>query len=193
MRLVARWLDVTVQSSTVPVFWCSHMVSRYRGVSCHAGRSWVAQSRQGAAYKSGFATETQAATWLAAKLGVALSSLRRRRSTRTRVVGSESKTLVLPRYHGVVPKLRSSRVLWEARVKGKLLQTFGRERDAAIQVARALGVQVRQIERRTVFRAVYARAVFKASYQVFKKYIPGDAQHIEHQECKCLRQFGQDG
>lgn len=167
------------------------VASKYQGVSCHEGRDWVAQSRTAAAYKQGFTTETKAATWLAAKLGVSLSSLRRKPSA-PRVGSTESKELVLPRFHGVVPRFRSSGVLWEARAKGKLLQTFLDEQDAAVKVAAVLGVPVKRLKRRIVFRALYARAVFKASYRVFKKYVAGDAQHLERQERECLRHFRQD-
>ena len=169
------------------------MVGTYLGVSCYRGRSWVAQSRTGALYRGGFGTEAEAATWLAAQLGVKKSSLQRKQEFRRSGDASESKTLTLPRYSGVVPRFRSNGVvLCEARAHGELLQTFSNEHDAAVRVAGVLGCSVRKLLRRCVFRGKYARAVFKASYRAFKRYNPGDVQHTEHQERTCWEEFRKD-
>jgi len=177
----------------VSVFrWLRVMLVRFVGVTRpqYRNRGWVAQHRGSGVWKGGFQSAEQAARWLAKQLGTRPSSLATLARTKPR---TKLPMLTPSRYRGVVVKRRSGgRILWEARVKGKVLRSFVSEEAAAAAVARSRRVSVASLARPTGFTRLHARRVFKASYPVFKKYLPGDLQHSREQEVQCQRQFRQE-
>ena len=157
----------------------AHAMVSYLGVTCPRIRGkrsgWVAQNRKARLWKSGFATAAEAAAWLAEGLGVAVEALHRHRSS---MPMSPPTPLAVSHYHGVVARKRPAGVLYEARVSNIFVQTFTSEVDAAKVVAKCLGVPVRKLKKKRVFTRRLARQVFCATYSTFKRYFPGDLQHL---------------
>ena len=165
------------------------MAPRYVGVTHPKSRTgWVAQHASPRLFKSGFATEEQAAKWLAKTLRVRQSSLLRFRRSRVR------RQLVLSNFRGVVRRCRPQKsVLWEARRPGGvLLGTYSSELHAAKALARVLGVPVSSLRRKAVLTRRIARQLFIAAYRVFKKYIPGDVEKTCEHERKYRTALKQD-
>ena len=166
------------------------MAPRYVGVTHPKSRTgWVAQHASPRLFKSGFATEEQAAKWLAKTLRVRQSSLLRVRRSRVR------RQLVLSNFRGVVRRCRPQKksVLWEARRPGGvLLGTYSSELHAAKALARVLGVPVSSLRRKAVLTRRIARQLFIAAYRVFKKYIPGDVEKTCEHERKYRTALKQD-
>lgn len=126
--------------------------------------------------------------WLAKELGWRLQSL-----VKTKKQCSGVPASVAARFQGVVPKVRDGgRILWEARVKGQPRRSFASEKAAAQAVARARGCAVKRLLRTSTFTRLRARQVFKASYPVFKKYLPGDLLHTRKHEVQCKQQFKEE-
>ena len=167
---------------------------RYLGVTCPRikgkARGWVAQSKVAGVWRSGFASQEQAAAWLASMLRVKKASLRRSTSKRC----SPPIHCAMSSFKGVVPHrhTKDGAHRWAARVHGRWLGTFGSQVEAANVVARELGVSRRKLLRKTPFSAKRARQVFRAAFRVFRRYVPGDLRISRLQEHQCRRAFLQD-
>ena len=189
----------------VPVFWRSskgagrlitpQMVLLYRGVTkprSRASGGWLASKKEPRLWKNGFATQDEAAEWLAKALGVKKSSLLRvpvSRRPRRRV----HKELVLSKFRGVVLRHRPHGFLWEARRPGGAsLGCYGSEIEAAKALARVLGVPVKSLKRKVALTRTVARRLFEAAYQVFQRYVPGDIEKTGEQERTCQSLFNKD-
>ena len=168
-------------------------LSRYRGVTRPPGwtRGWVAQARRAKLWKCGFASAKKAAEWLACNLGVPLEALIRRAVCVQRGVPTGCATSA---YRYVIPHRHTQDGCrrWGVRVNGLWLGTFGGQEAAASAAAAHLGVRRKSLKRKEAFSAKRAREVFRAAYQVFSGYIPGDLQHTRLQEVRCRRAFQQD-
>ena len=154
------------------------MKSLFVGVSkpAYRGRGWVAQSKPDGLWKGGFDSQEEAAAWLANALGV-------RRQSLLRQVSAKPPELVVSRFRGVVHRRRSHGGLWEARGQGgTYISSHKSEQGAAKVVARVRGVPVSKLKRKQPFTRRAACALFRASYQVFQRYVPGDLQHLCKQE-----------
>lgn len=138
---------------------------------------WLAQNRKARLWKKGFASAGEAAAWLAKGLGVPVASLRRQ-SKCSGVLRLRPTPLAVSHYHGVVARQRGVNVLYEARLSNVVIRSFSSEAAAAAFVAKRLGVPVKQLKRNKVFTRRLARQLFRAAYSAFKKYIPGDLQHL---------------
>ena len=162
--------------------------SRYLGITRPLirgqPRGWVAQPRRANVWKCGFQTQIAAARWLAKKLRVRLAALRRPELASGRRVHTEEFGISC--FRGVVPHGRR----WEARAHGRRLGTFKSQAAAAQVAARALRTSVKSL--RKPMSAKRARPIFKAAYQVFKQYVPGDLQHTRLQEHQCQHIFKQE-
>ena len=170
-------------------------MSKYWGVLRvkYRGRwQWLAQKNNGSIrlWKTGFENEDQAAQWLAKKLGVTLTSLRK----------SSSSLIATSSYKGVVPVQRSSRscLRWVAQHAGKYIGTFDTEQAAVKAVARRSTQSPRSLRRRqhhgsgsrgVRISAPRARALFKAAYPAFKTYVAGDYASMMDIEITAGRAF----
>jgi len=173
---------------------CCMAMSLYVGVTrllIH-GKSvgWLAQSKRAGTWQAGFKTQAAAAKWLAKKLQVKPSGLRRSRLARNR--GARPEECGVSYYRGVIPKGRGAdgQCHWEARARGRSLGTFRHQAAAAQAVARTSRTSVQSL--RKTMSAKRARQIFKAAYQVFKGYVPGDLQHTRQQERQYQRWFKQE-
>lgn len=163
------------------------MKSVYAGVSKpgYRERGWVAQNKKAGLWKGGFDSEEEAASWLARALGLSRRSL-----LRSDEGPAARQRFVVSRFRGVVRRSRPQGDLWEARgAHGKYVGTYTSERAAAKAVARVLGVPVSKLQRKEPFTRRAACAVFRASYKTFRRYMPGDLQHLYQQESKCQAVF----
>ena len=112
--------------------------SRYRGVTRPGDGSlgWLAQKR-GICYAARFTTEAKAATWLARRLGVSVSSLRQAAPPNVESEVKES-------FHGVVYHSGC----WEARLRGGVvLGYFGSQDQALRKVMQRTGKSRKQLKR----------------------------------------------
>ena len=165
-------------------------LSRYRGVTRPSGwkRGWIAQSRSANLWQCGFASPKQAAAWLASNLGVPLQALSRGAVRRVPTsCATSAYSCVIPHRH-----TRDGSRRWVVRVNGRWLGTFGSQEAGASVAARHLGVRRSSLRRKDAFSAKRAREGFRAAYQVFSGYVPGDLQHTRLQEVRCRRAFRQD-
>ena len=167
---------------------------RYRGVTRPSGgksRGWLAQSKPAGLWKSGFTSQEEAAKWLAGKLGVQVVALQRGVAKKVRAQPVEC---AVSSYRWVVPHrhTRDGKQRWVARVRGRWLGTFGSQAEAVVAVARCLGVSKQSLKRKKQISARRAREVFRAGYQVFQRYVPGDLRVLRSQEVDCRKDFKQD-
>lgn len=151
--------------------------SAYRGVSKPSGLRWVAQSRKHHLYKARFPSAYAAASWLAAKLGVTVDSLRWKSM---RSLSAESS---VPKYEGVRYHPNRGLARWDASHNGQWLGSFKDQDTAAKAIARhrRVGVQTLKLKGKKIGGA-FAKRLFRASYKVFREYSPGDYETmVEHE------------
>lgn len=169
--------------------------SLYVGVSKprYRSRGWVAQKKSVGVWRGGFETQEEAAAWLAKALGVSRPALLRTSgfSSVTSAKKRKHHQMVVSQYRGVVHRRRlGCSDAWEARgAHNTYIGTFASEKDAAAAVARVLGVRVSKLKRKQPFTRRAACALFRASYKVFRRYQPGDLQHLYLQESACEAVF----
>ena len=148
---------------------------------------WLAQCKRAGLWRVGFKSQAAAAEWLAKKLRVEPEALRRR----TKLRGPHEE-LGVSYYRGVVPHRRGvdGRCRWAAWARGRRWGTFSSQAAAAKKVARILRVSVRSLGKK--MSAKCARQVFRAAYQVFQRYCPGDLKYTRKQERLFGRWFKQE-
>ena len=105
-------------------------------------------------------------------------------------------------YKGVLPRVRSAdgSCRWQAQAQGVYLGSFATEKSAARAVAKKLKVALGQLlkqksGRRGVNRkisAARARALFKAAFPAFKKYVAADYASLTDVETRFARLLRQD-
>ena len=160
----------------------SHSRYRYRGVSRpgNGALGWVAQ-RKGCCYAARFTSEVRAAQWLARRLGVSVSSLRR-----MKLPGAEREG-----------KLSYRRVVfhsgcWEARAAGgAVLGYFGTQKEALARVMKETRQTEKQLRRKD-FSMATLRARFKGRHRIFRQYVPGDVQAMYDHESKSACMYKED-
>ena len=154
-------------------------------------RGWLAQSKVAGVWQCGFASQEQAAAWLASKLKVKRASLRRSTCKRCSTTPTHC---AMSRFKGVVPHrhTKDGAHRWAARAHGRWLGTFGSQVQAATVVARELGVSRNKLLRKIAFSGKRARQVFQAAFRVFRHYVPGDLRITRLQEHQCRRAFAKD-
>ena len=135
----------------------------------------MAQSKPAGVWKSGFSSEREGARWLAQQLRVPVGALlrSRRHSLARSSVGLEQP---VSGWKGVVPRIRSQAILWEARAGQQVLGYYRTASEAAGCVAKALGVPRRELRKPGKLSRKAARDIFCAAYKVFQQYMPGDLQ-----------------
>lgn len=167
-------------------------VSRYVGVSRPLIKGkpagWLAQFKRAGVWRAGFKSQVAAAQWLAKTLRVKPEALRKRR---TKPRGTHEE-LGVSYYRGVVPHRRGAdgRCRWAAWARGRRWGAFSSQAAAAKEVARILRVSTQSLAKK--MSAKRARQVFRAAYQVFKRYCPGDLKCTRKQEHLHRRLFKQE-
>ena len=163
---------------------------RYRGVSRffvkNRCQGWLAQSRVVGAYRARFRTARAAATWLAEQLQVDLDSLVIYAGSRRRE-GVPSHQAPMSRFKGVCYHENRGRPRWEVRESGVPIFTTGSERAAAAFLAQRRKVKLKTLKRAHPMSKRLAREIFKANYQAFKTYVPGDYSSMAMHETKTSR------
>lgn len=162
--------------------------SKYRGVSrpTYRGKDagWIAQNRTARLWKSGFPSDDIAAKWLSSKLKVPLRSL-----LHDQVEEPFKRTGFL----GVTPHWRSGDRVgpprWQARLGATKLGEFATEEEAAACVAKAKAVPKRKLARRIGLTRKFGRDLFRATYSVFKEYVPQDLHVLRLHEIKYRADF----
>jgi hypothetical protein len=166
---------------------------RYRGKY----RGWLAQHRTPRVWRMGFSTEVLAAQWLAKQLKVTVQSLNKnnKKVIKNAVVKKRVVHVRASCYEGVVfhRTANSAYVRWEAWAHGGLLGTYVSELEAAERVADEVGVDKDDLRKvNGVMSAAVAKDVFKAAFQVFRGYRPGDLTSVEAMEVKYEKLFRKD-
>ena len=167
----------------------------YVGISRPLGakqRGWAAQHRKAKLWKSGFASSSEAASWLAAQLKVRKASLLRHGGGSTTTKSSRVPGLPMSRYHGVVVRVRRCGFLYEARVPGQRPRTFVDEEKAAKLVARHRSVPLDKLRKREPFTRAMAKKVWRRTFRVFKRYQPADMLHLLKLETESQPWFKQE-
>ena len=158
---------------------------RYQGVSKpgDGALGWVAQ-RKGCCYAARFRSEQQAAQWLARRLGVSVSSLRRK----TRPVAADRDREAQVSYRGVVYHSGC----WEARVAGVVLGYYGTQREAIKKVMKETRQTEKQLLRKKGFSRSTLQARFRCKHRIFGSYEPSDIRSMYEHESEHARIYRQD-
>ena len=163
------------------------MVARFRGVSqtWYRGKfKWLAQNRPLRIWRHGFRTRGAAAEWLAQKLKKKVSELQ--------VSQGPTPTLAMSPYEGVIAHRREGgQPVFEARVRGELISTHCSAIAAAAVVAKKTRTTIRHLTKRKPLTPKLAKGVFRASYSVFRQYMPGDLADLFRHESVNARAFSQ--
>ena len=134
---------------------------------------WLAQSKPHGLWKHGFQTRLAAAEWLAKQLRVSVSHLARGAKGR---LGCPSPHLAVSAFHGVIARQRAGHApYFEARVVGSCHATA---LAAARVVAKKHRTTIKKLMKKEPLTPRIARQVFKASYHVFRSYVPGDLENL---------------
>ena len=147
---------------------------------------WLVQNKPHGIWRYGFDTELEAAEWLAKQLKVKdVGELAR---------DQPSHLLVVSRYVGVVVHERSAggKPFFEARVHGKCVSCHISADAAAQVVAKKLGVRVESLKKKYPLTRRQANKLFRDSYAVFKKYMPGDLDNLLRLEGPNARTYSQE-
>ena len=162
-------------------------MTRFR-TSSGGRRRYLAQSRVAGAYRARFTSARAAAKWLAKQLKVKVDSLvvstgRGRRGGR----GVPFHQAPMSRFEGVIFHANRGEPRWEVREFGQVIFTTGSEKAAAVFLARRRGVEVQTLRKQQPLSKRLAQAMFRANYQVFKKYIPADYTSMVKHEINARR------
>ena len=151
---------------------------------------WLVQNKPHGIWRYGFDTELEAAEWLAKQLKVKdVGELARDQPSQ-----SHSAHLVVSRYVGVVVHERSAggKPFFEARVHGKRVSCHISADAAARVVAKKLGVRVESLRKKYPLTRRQANKLFRDSYCVFSKYMPGDLDNLLRLEELNARMYSQE-
>ena len=168
------------------------MVARYKGVTkpYYRGRQdkWLAQSKPHGIWRYGFDTQEEGAEWLAKQLKLKDVGALARISTR-----GPSPELYISGYWGVICHLRPrGKAFFEARVGGTTVSSHATDIAAAKVVAKKRRVSVESLKKKQPLTQKMATTLFKASYAVFRSYVPGDLDNLLHLEKANAKMYSQE-